>query len=102
MTIVQFKAEGIPNGSCWSDRLFSWFDYAVIRSKMQLHFGESGDYWDDRHPERIEAFLQDLFQKPDLRLIFVEKSVNYSNGYPCWHFHYFTETLKGQYDSIRR
>jgi hypothetical protein len=76
------------DGSVYSDRFRMWYDSAVLKSAMERHFGKTGDYYYDRSPTAIEAFLRDLLGKPQLKLVRIEEHCNVSNGYPCWFFAY--------------
>ena len=69
----------------YSDRLFQ-FDSGKYNKFCQKHFGNEGQYWDNRSEEKIEAFLRDYYDKPDLRLIGIMQGCNVSNGYPYWVF----------------
>lgn len=86
--ILQFTTGEQADGSCYSDRLFGWYGYDVVRAKMQQHFGEQGDYWSQRKPKAVEAFLRDLLGRPGLKLTRIEEHCNVSNGFPCWYFAY--------------
>lgn len=74
-------------GSRYSDRLLQW-DYKLTRDLMQKHFGESGDIYSDREPEKIEKFLRERLNEPNLRLIAIQQECNVSNGFPVWWFGY--------------
>ena len=73
------------NCSCWSDRLLQW-DYKKTRALMKKHFGNEGDYYDDRNPEDVEKFLQDYYDDNSLKLLVIMKGCNHASGYPLWHF----------------
>jgi len=75
------------NGTIYSDRLLQW-DYEKTRSLMKKHFGESGDYWNSRSPEKIQSFLQEWTDDKKLKLVLVMEYCNMSNGYPVWRFDY--------------
>ncbi len=75
------------NGTIYSDRLLQW-DYEKHNELCEKHFGNKGQYWDARHPEKIEAFLRDWVDDQNLKLIFVMEYCNVSSGYPCWRFDY--------------
>ena len=75
------------NSTVYSDRLLQQ-DYKKTRKLMQKHFGESGDYWNNRTHDKIEAFLREWLGKKKLRLILVMEYCNVSNGYPLWRFDY--------------
>lgn len=75
-----------PTGSAYSDRLMGWYEYSVVRAKMQKHFGEQGDYYSSRSPAAIQAFLRDLMDKPELELVRIEEHCNQATGYPVWFF----------------
>ena len=69
----------------YSDRLLQQ-DYNKTRTLMQKHFGNSGDYYDSRNPEQIEAFLQDWLNNKNIKIIFIMQYCNVSTGYPYWRF----------------
>lgn len=86
--ILQFSTGEQPDGSCYSDRLMSWYGYDVVRKTMQKHFGEQGDYWNQRKPEAIQGFLRELLSYPELKLTRIEEHCNVATGYPVWFFAY--------------
>lgn len=69
----------------YSDRLFSQ-DHVRFNALCEKHFGNKGQYWEQRDPELIEAFLCDYFYKPDLKLYLIMEYCNQSSGYPYWRF----------------
>lgn len=71
----------------YSDRLLQW-DFVRTKDLMHKYFGDKGDYYDDRKPEQIEAFLRERLELPNLNLVTIMESVNVSNGYPVWFFGY--------------
>jgi len=73
----------------YSDRLLQW-DFAKHDELCQKHFGNKGQYWNNREPEKIEAFLRDWVDDQNLKLILVMEYCNVSNGYPCWRFDFAT------------
>ncbi len=73
------------NITLYSDRLLQW-DYNKTRELMKKHFGNSGDYYDNRSPKAIESFLAEYTNNPTLKLIFIMEYCNASNGYPVWRF----------------
>jgi len=77
------------NATIYSDRLLQW-DFDKHDELCLKHFGDKGQYWNKRDPKKIEAFLQDWVEDPDLKLIFVMEYCNASNGYPYWRFEYHT------------
>lgn len=78
-----------PNSSCYSDRLLQW-DYDKTRELSKKHFGEAGDYWSNRAPKKIEAFLSEYFGKK-IRLAVIMEGCNVASGYPYWLFYYNSE-----------
>lgn len=82
-----FKIEGECTGSVYTDRLYQW-DYKKHNALCQKHFGNEGQYWDNREPEVIQAFLRDYLNKPALVLIKIIEYCNISNGYPVWRLDY--------------
>ena len=78
------------NGTIYSDRLLMW-DYNKHNRLCEEHFGDQGQYWNQRDPKKIEAFLRDWTGDDNLKLIFVMEYCNVSNGYPCWRFDYHSE-----------
>ena len=72
------------NHTVYSDRIVQW-DYKKARKLMKKHFGNEGDYYTDRSPDKIESFLKEYFGK-ELKLILVMEYCNVSSGYPVWRF----------------
>lgn len=88
--IMQFLAdehETLQGSTVYTDRLLQ-FDYEKTNRLMQKHFGNTGHYWNDRAPEKIEAFLRDWNEAPDLKLIAVIEYCNQATGYPVWRLDY--------------
>lgn len=77
----------LKGSTVYTDRMLQW-DYEKTNNLMQKHFGNQGQYWDDREPEVIEAFLRDWRQDPNLRLIAVIEYCNQASGYPVWRLDY--------------
>ena len=57
---------------------------------MKKHFDGEGDYYYNRKPEAIEAFLREWTDDPGLKLVFIMEYCNRSNGYPHWRFDCFS------------
>ena len=70
-----------PTDSCvFSDRLSRKENYdKIFREVLGL-----GQYYSDKRPEKIEEFLRQLFEQPDIVLTGIEEECNYSDGYPYW------------------
>ncbi len=79
-------------GTIYSDRLWDW-DFKRADALCQKHFGDKGQYFSNRSPKKIEAFLRDWCDDPDLKLIFIMQYCNVSSGYPVWRFE-FKQTKK--------
>lgn len=75
------------NGTIYSDRLLQW-NWNKHNKLCKKHWGNEGQWWDQREPEKVEAFLRDWTEYQDLKLIFVMQYCNQSNGYPYWRFDY--------------
>ncbi len=88
--IVQFIGPRKGNHTVYSDRLYMW-DSEKHDSLCTKHFGNTGQYWSDRQPKLIEAFLRDYLDKPSLVLTRVEEHCNVSSGYPVWRLDYWAE-----------
>lgn len=95
--LYRFGENSEANGTAYSDHLLgnkarnkeeAEEKYKKHNDLCQKHFGDQGQYWDQRDPEKIEAFLRDYFESPDLKLIFVVEYCNWSTGYPVWRFDY--------------
>jgi len=74
-------------GCVYSDRMMQW-DWDKFNSLSEKHFGNRGQMFGNRSPDKIEAFLKDYFGKPELKLIVIQECCNVSSGYPIWIFHY--------------
>lgn len=73
--------------SVYSDRLFQW-DPDKYDSLCVKHFGDEGQYFNNREPDAIQEFLREYTGRETLELIAIEEGANVSNGYPYWVFHY--------------
>jgi hypothetical protein len=88
--IMQFLADEVDSANAstvYTDRLMQ-FDYQKTNRLMQKHFGNTGHDWNDRAPEKIEAFLRDWNEAPDLKLIAVIEYCNQASGFPVWRLDY--------------
>lgn len=82
-----WRGRGKPEGGVYTDRLFQW-DYKKHDALCIKHFGNRGQYWDQREPAKIQAFLRDYLGAPELVLCEVQEHCNQATGYPCWYFAY--------------
>jgi hypothetical protein len=71
----------------YSDRLLQW-DYEKHNKFCKKHFGNEGQFWGDRKPKDIEAFLQDYLDDKSVVLCRIEQHENHATGYPIWRFDY--------------
>jgi len=71
----------------WTDRLYQW-DYEKYNNLCEKYFGNTSQYWNNREPEKVELFLQDYLEKPNLKLVLIMEYCNASSGYPLWRFIY--------------
>lgn len=67
----------------YSDRLYQW-DPKKHDDLCMKHFGNTGQYWSSRDPEKIEAFLRDYINDQKIILCRIEEHENSSTGYPLW------------------
>lgn len=74
-----------PNDSVYSDRLIQW-DFKKHDELCMKHFGNHGQNWSCREPQKIQEFLRDYLEKPELTLCEIIEGCNQSNGYPYWCF----------------
>lgn len=86
--IIQYKRDGDPKGSVHTDHLFRE-DPEKYNQLSQKYFGNHGQYFDQRDPVLIEAFLQEWLNKPTLSLCQVTECCNHSSGFPYWRLDYF-------------
>ena len=73
------------NNTVYTDRLYQW-DYKKYNELCLKHFGNEGQYWDNRNHKLIELFLQDYLDNDKLKLVFIMEYCNVSSGYPVWRF----------------
>ena len=73
------------DSTIYSDRLTMW-DLKKHNELCLKHFGNKGQHWNNRDPEKIEAFLKDWCEDEGLKLILIMEYCNVSNGYPLWRF----------------
>lgn len=72
------------NTTLYSDRLRQ--NSKDWDSLLKKYFNNISDYFDDRCPEKIELFLQELLNKPNLELVFIMEYCNQSTGFPVYRF----------------
>jgi hypothetical protein len=86
---VKWEVKGVEAKSgAYSDRLYQQ-DPTKYKALCRKHFGNEGQYWDQRSPEKIEAFLQDYLDCfENVRLTRICEGCNQSSGYPYWRFDY--------------
>lgn len=83
--IIVFGNE-TPGTTCvYDDRMYSW-DSKKMQKLSKKHLG-AGDF-SCQSPKKVEAFLAEYFNKPNLKLHMIVEWCNVSNGYPYWSFHY--------------
>lgn len=80
------------NNTIYTDRLLQW-DWDKHNELCKKHFGNEGQYWSERSPDKIEAFLRDWCDDPELILVRVMQYCNQATGYPLWRLD-FKQTLK--------
>lgn len=73
----------IPNGSVYTDRLWQWNSHKYDKLCNE-HFGDKGQCWSGRNSKKVQEFLRDYLDKPNLKLAFIKQSCNRSNGFPYW------------------
>ena len=83
------KAKQEATSSIYTDRLLHQ-DWDKHNRLCQKHFGTKGQYWNDRKPEDIEAFLCDWTEKK-VTLIANIQYVNISSGFPVWRLDFCYE-----------
>lgn len=67
----------------YTDRLLQW-DYGKHNQLCMKHFGDRGQYWNNRDPKKIEAFIRDWLENQDVKLILIMEYCNQASGYPTW------------------
>jgi hypothetical protein len=77
-----------PEGteSVYTDRLWQW-DHEKHDALCLKHFGNEGQYWNDRDPGKVSAFLSDYLGKP-VALAAVWQYNHASSGFPIWLLFY--------------
>jgi hypothetical protein len=85
---VLWQGEGESNAADYSDRLLQW-DYDKHNELCMKHFGNVRQRWNDRDPQKIEAFLRDYHNRPEIKLVKIMEMCNVSSGYPLWCFFYW-------------
>lgn len=88
-TVWELGCDKKANGSVYTDRLYQW-DYKKYNKLCEKHFGNKGQYFDQRKPEKIEAFLRDYTDNQELILIEIIEYCNQATGFPVWRLDYFS------------
>lgn len=81
-----------PNSKCtgtvYTDRLYEW-DSDKFNTLRKKHFDNGRQLsWSQEDPARIEKFLRDYLDLPNLKLQLIMEYCNVSSGYPIWRFDY--------------
>lgn len=87
----QSAQQTAANDSAYTDRMRQW-DHVKYHSLLRKHFGSEIDHWDGRQPVKIEAFVRDYFDKPNLTLVRIWTCCNQANGFEAWQFEWFDGT----------
>lgn len=77
------------NGTVYSDRLYQW-DSKKYNKLCEKYWGNQGQYFSGRSPEKIEDFLSDYFGHL-VKLAMIMEYCNQDSGYPVWRFDYQEE-----------
>lgn len=83
---VIWQSKTKADDTVYSDRLWQW-DHKKHDELCQKHFGNRGQYWDQRPAHQIQDFLCDYFGEK-VELCRVMEYCNVATGYPCWRFDY--------------
>jgi hypothetical protein len=75
------------NGSMYTDRLLQW-DFDKHDKLCEKHFGDKGQYWNNRDPKKIEAFVRDWCEDQGLTFARLTEYCNHGNGFPVWLLSY--------------
>lgn len=70
----------------YSDRLYQW-NPTKYNQLCRKHFGNEGQFWNNRQPEKIEQYLSDYLEK-EVKLTQIKQTENVSTGYPIWIFRF--------------
>ena len=73
-------------GTCYTDRFYQQ-NIQRHNELCKKHFGNEGQHWNDREPEKIQAFLCDWIGK-EVTLIANIQYCNVRSGYPVWRLDY--------------
>jgi hypothetical protein len=82
---VIFQKRTQYDNCVYSDRLYQW-DSKKYNLLCEKHFGNQGQMWSGRPIKKIESFLQDYHDNPNLELVGVMEGCNVSTGFPYWIF----------------
>lgn len=80
------------DSTIYTDRLKGW-GYEKLKELSLKHFKVQGDYWGERSPEEVQAFLREYCAAPNLVLTKITEQCNASNGYPLWKLDFIKGSL---------
>jgi hypothetical protein len=83
--VYRFGENSEATGTIYSDRLFQW-DPEKYDILCEKHFGNSGQMWGHRDPDKIRDFLSEYTGDVELQIVFIMEYCNQANGYPYWRF----------------
>lgn len=74
----------------YSDRLVTR-DYDRYNEVCREVWGNAGQYFDERAPEKIEEFLEKYLDLRRVYLFEIVEHCNMATGFPCWSFGFYYE-----------
>jgi hypothetical protein len=81
----------LANDSAYTDRMRRWDD-RKYEALLRKHFNSDVDYWNGRPAQKVEAFLRDYFDLPNLQLVRIWACCNQANGFEEWQFEWLDDT----------
>lgn len=79
----------------YSDRIYGWYAHEKIEAAREF---AKTIHLDARTPAHIEAYLQQVFDDPTIKLVHVMAGFNWGNGFP-YQIYGFIQTEKAPLES---
>jgi hypothetical protein len=81
----------LANDSLYVDNM-EYHEPEKYAALMLKHFNTTSNFWEGRSPEKVEAFLRDYCDEPDLQLVRIWTCCNKASGADQFQFEFLSHT----------
>lgn len=89
--LYETEAPALANDSLYTDHMYHQEPEKYERL-LRKHISTTSNFWEGRSPEKIQAFLRDYCDEPDLELVRVWACCDQSSGADHWQFEFLSSS----------